>query len=305
MILLKVERITNTKMGRKFQVRTQAEFLNSFRVPSLFAYFPPLQKGYTSFVLLLYKNLFPVFSRYKIFLPVLPLCKILLPVLPLYKRGTKGDFIKNEDARRIPLNPSQLSFFPLSFSPFSKGGLRGISRNLPQPLFYKEGSYILPRYKIFLPVLPLCKILLPVLPLYKRGTKGDFIKNEDARRIPLNPSQLSFFPLSFSPFSKGGLRGISRNLPQPLFYKEGSYILPRYKNFFPVLPLFKRGTQGDFRNLPQPLFYKEGSNIKEVYKEGRNEEIYKEGSKMESGKGTGPEVCAGFQSRVPFYRVWL
>jgi len=223
MILLKVERITNTKMGRKFQVRTQAEFLNSFRVPSLFAYFPPLQKGYTSFVLLLYKNLFPVFSR----------------------------------------------------------------------------------YKIFLPVLPLCKILLPVLPLYKRGTKGDFIKNEDARRIPLNPSQLSFFPLSFSPFSKGGLRGISRNLPQPLFYKEGSYILPRYKNFFPVLPLFKRGTQGDFRNLPQPLFYKEGSNIKEVYKEGRNEEIYKEGSKMESGKGTGPEVCAGFQSRVPFYRVWL
>jgi len=35
-----------------------------------------------------------------------------------------------------------------------------------------------------------------------------------------------------------------------------------------VFPLYKRGIKGDFRNLPQPLFYKEGGNVGEFYKEG-------------------------------------
>jgi len=58
-------------------------------------------------------------------------------------------------------------------------------------------------------------------------------------------------PLSlFSPFTKGGLRGISINLPQPLFYKEGGTIgICKGRR-----PEVGRG----FRNLPHPFFYKEG-----------------------------------------------
>jgi len=50
-------------------------------------------------------------------------------VLPLCKRGIKGDF------RNLP----QPLFFLLPFSPFVKGGLRGISEISPSPSFIKRG----------------------------------------------------------------------------------------------------------------------------------------------------------------------
>jgi len=58
----------------------------------------------------------------------------------------------------------------------------------------------------------------------------------------------------FSPFVKGGLRGFLKSPPAPLFPPL-------------VFPLYKRWIKRDFRNLPQPLFYKEGSD-KEFYKGG-------------------------------------
>jgi len=77
--------------------------------------------------------------------------------------------------------------------------------------------------------LPVCKITSLIFSLYKRGTEGDF-----------------------------------RNLPRPLFYKEGATFSPFIKGrckrdfiksipdfFYPlVLPLFKRGTEGDFKKSP-------------------------------------------------------
>jgi len=82
----------------------------------------------------------------------------------------------------------------------------------------------------------------------------------------------SSFPL-WKRGNEGDLRLSGKNLPQPLFYKEGSELgwpllkreggkLAREGSSF---PLWKRGNEGDLRlsgrNLPRPLFKKEGGEL--------------------------------------------
>jgi len=114
----------------------------------------------------------------------------------------------------------------IQFSPFSN-------------TFFLFSSFIKPLF-LFSPFVklrqfsPFVKLLL-FSPFSKGGLRGisqafsPFVKGRCKRDFINQPL---FFLRQLSPFTKGGLRGISkgrRNLPQPLFYKEGSNVGELYK----------------------------------------------------------------------------
>ncbi|HOK79622.1 MAG TPA: hypothetical protein PK354_02075 [bacterium] len=132
-------------------------------------------------------------------------------------------------------------------------------------------SIIFSLFKIPISVFPLFKIPPTIFPLYK-------------------------ISLLISPFSKGGLRGISRNLPQLLFYKEGSDFSPfikgrRKRDFIKFIPdFFCKGRRpevgGGFEMYCPPLSYHSilpyfpfplmGSSIEEKRKQEELERKQKE-----------------------------
>ncbi|HPO52583.1 MAG TPA: hypothetical protein PK165_07110 [bacterium] len=167
---------------------------------------------------------------------------------------------------------------PAPFSPFIKGRCkRDFIKSIPAPFRprpfppFSNSSYCFPLANSS-PGLPPFQIPLMVFPLCKRGIKGDFIKYFS---ISSNPSQPLFvflvFPLckrgsrgiskispspslpsSFSPFVKGGLRGISLSI----FRFHQIHPSPSLPSSFS--PFVKGGSRGISEISPSPSFIKRG-----------------------------------------------
>ena len=141
-----------------------------------------------------------------------PLYKFLLS-FPLFKRGIKGD---------LEISPSP-SFIKrgVSHSPFTKGRRkRDFIKSIPDFLY----PLVLLLYKISPLISPFVKSLLLFSPFTNSSLNSPIFK----------------FLLLFSPFSKGGQRGISRNLPQPLYHSRSPPVLP---------PICQEQNKGEFRVL--------------------------------------------------------